>query len=453
MRWLVPPDRVLDDGAPPFYRWFTGGELNTCDNALDRHVEAGPRRPARAHLRQPRHRHAAHATPTASCATRSRGSPGRCGRWAWSAATAWSSTCRWCPRRSSRCWRARGSAPCTRSCSAGSRRRSWPPASTTPGPRWSCRRRAASRASRVVAYKPLLDQALELAAHQVDSCVILQREQAARRPGRPARRRLGRGRRVAPARRVRAGRRHRPALHPVHVGHDRAPEGRRPRQRRARGRAALVDGERLRRRARRRVLGRVRRRVGRRPLLHRVRAAAGRLHDRAVRGQAGRHPGRGRVLAGRRRAPGQGAVHRADRDPRDQEGGPGGRAARRARPVGAATRCSSPASASTPTPTTGRRASSAAPSSTTGGRPRPAGRSRRTCAAWSPCRSSPAPRRVPVPGYDVRVLRAGRHARAAGRRGRRSRSGCRCRPARCRRCGRTTSGSSSRTCPVPRATT
>ncbi|MBW8483328.1 AMP-binding protein [Actinomadura parmotrematis] len=41
IRWMVPPDRVLDDGAPPFYRWFTGGELNTCDNALDRHVDEG----------------------------------------------------------------------------------------------------------------------------------------------------------------------------------------------------------------------------------------------------------------------------------------------------------------------------------------------------------------------------------------------------------------------------
>ncbi|REF01065.1 AMP-binding protein [Thermomonospora umbrina] len=41
IRWLAPPDRVLDDGAPPFYRWFTGGELNTCENALDRHVEEG----------------------------------------------------------------------------------------------------------------------------------------------------------------------------------------------------------------------------------------------------------------------------------------------------------------------------------------------------------------------------------------------------------------------------
>jgi propionyl-CoA synthetase len=36
-RW----DRVLDDGHPPFYRWFTGGRLNTCHNAVDRHVAAG----------------------------------------------------------------------------------------------------------------------------------------------------------------------------------------------------------------------------------------------------------------------------------------------------------------------------------------------------------------------------------------------------------------------------
>jgi propionyl-CoA synthetase len=41
IRWRTPPDRVLDDGAPPYYRWFTGGELNTCENALDRHVDEG----------------------------------------------------------------------------------------------------------------------------------------------------------------------------------------------------------------------------------------------------------------------------------------------------------------------------------------------------------------------------------------------------------------------------
>lgn len=39
--WEVPPTTVLDEQNPPFYRWFTGGRLNTCFNALDRHVAAG----------------------------------------------------------------------------------------------------------------------------------------------------------------------------------------------------------------------------------------------------------------------------------------------------------------------------------------------------------------------------------------------------------------------------
>ena len=39
--WHKPFDRVLDDSRAPFYRWFPGGELNTCYNAIDRHVAAG----------------------------------------------------------------------------------------------------------------------------------------------------------------------------------------------------------------------------------------------------------------------------------------------------------------------------------------------------------------------------------------------------------------------------
>jgi propionyl-CoA synthetase len=39
--WISQPRRVLDDSRPPFYRWFQGGQLNTCFNALDRHVIAG----------------------------------------------------------------------------------------------------------------------------------------------------------------------------------------------------------------------------------------------------------------------------------------------------------------------------------------------------------------------------------------------------------------------------
>ncbi|MDX1711823.1 MAG: AMP-binding protein, partial [Rhodovibrionaceae bacterium] len=41
IHWIEKWDRVLDDSNPPFYRWFAGGVLNTCYNALDRHVEAG----------------------------------------------------------------------------------------------------------------------------------------------------------------------------------------------------------------------------------------------------------------------------------------------------------------------------------------------------------------------------------------------------------------------------
>jgi propionyl-CoA synthetase len=39
--WTTPPTRILDDAAPPMYRWFPDAELNTCYNALDRHVERG----------------------------------------------------------------------------------------------------------------------------------------------------------------------------------------------------------------------------------------------------------------------------------------------------------------------------------------------------------------------------------------------------------------------------
>src|SRR6476646_4304902 len=39
--WITAPAQVLDAADPPFYRWFTGGVLNTCFNALDRHVIAG----------------------------------------------------------------------------------------------------------------------------------------------------------------------------------------------------------------------------------------------------------------------------------------------------------------------------------------------------------------------------------------------------------------------------
>ena len=39
--WYQSPSVVLDDANAPLYRWFSDGVMNTCYNAIDRHVEAG----------------------------------------------------------------------------------------------------------------------------------------------------------------------------------------------------------------------------------------------------------------------------------------------------------------------------------------------------------------------------------------------------------------------------
>ena len=41
LSWYQAPTQVLDRSNPPFYRWFPDGVLNTCYNAVDRHVEGG----------------------------------------------------------------------------------------------------------------------------------------------------------------------------------------------------------------------------------------------------------------------------------------------------------------------------------------------------------------------------------------------------------------------------
>ena len=41
IHWYKKWDRVLDDTDAPYYRWYTGGEVNTCYNAVDLHVEHG----------------------------------------------------------------------------------------------------------------------------------------------------------------------------------------------------------------------------------------------------------------------------------------------------------------------------------------------------------------------------------------------------------------------------
>ena len=54
--WDRPPTAALNADNAPMYEWFTDARVNTCWNAVDRHVEAGHGEQARDHPRQPDHR-------------------------------------------------------------------------------------------------------------------------------------------------------------------------------------------------------------------------------------------------------------------------------------------------------------------------------------------------------------------------------------------------------------
>ncbi|PPR17231.1 MAG: Acetyl-coenzyme A synthetase [Alphaproteobacteria bacterium MarineAlpha9_Bin3] len=41
IHWYKKPEKILDSSNPPFWNWFPDGELNTCYNCLDIHVENG----------------------------------------------------------------------------------------------------------------------------------------------------------------------------------------------------------------------------------------------------------------------------------------------------------------------------------------------------------------------------------------------------------------------------
>ncbi len=330
--WRTRPERVLDRSGDPLPRWFTGGVLNTCENALDRHVAAG-------HGERPALIHDSPVTGTVRRfsyaelrdeVARTAGMLVALGVGRGDRVVIYMPMVPEAAIAMLACARIGaihsvvfgGFAPHELAVRIDDAR----PALVLSA---SC----GIEGARVIAYKPLLDRALELCAHPPRHVVILARPQA-EAP-------LLAGRDLDWAepgvrgntRRAGARRGDRPALHPVHVGHDRPPQGRGARQRRPRGGAALEHGQHLCRARRRCLLGRLRCRLGRRPLLHRVRAAPGGVHDRHVRGQAGRHARPRGVLARDRRPRRAHALHRPDRDPRHPQGGSRGRAHRPPRPV------------------------------------------------------------------------------------------------------------------------
>ena len=76
--WEKRWDRVLYDSTPPFKRWFSGGTLKTCYNALDRHYERSRADQLAQIYDSPVTGLRAGASAIASCATRLPDSPGRC---------------------------------------------------------------------------------------------------------------------------------------------------------------------------------------------------------------------------------------------------------------------------------------------------------------------------------------------------------------------------------------
>ena len=157
--------RVLDDTNPPFYRWFPDAELNTCANALDRHVADGRGdQPALIYDSpvtgtQRTYTYAELLDETARFAGVLHG-PGRAqGR----------------PRRGVHADDSRGRhrdagvRPARRGALGGvrrfRRRTNSPRASTTPGPTVVVSASCGIEPSRTVEYKPMLDAALDAAQH------------------------------------------------------------------------------------------------------------------------------------------------------------------------------------------------------------------------------------------------------------------------------------------------
>ena len=174
IEWERPFERVLDYSNPPFARWFVGGRTNLCHNAVDRHLasrgDAAGADPRVDRDRQRAHLQLRRTAPRGGAdggdPARARGASRRPG------ADLHADGAR---KRRSRCWPARASARSTRWCSAASLRTASRVASTTPARVLVVSADAGSRAGKVVAYKPLLDDAIDLARNKPASVLMVDR--------------------------------------------------------------------------------------------------------------------------------------------------------------------------------------------------------------------------------------------------------------------------------------
>src|SRR5579885_2431944 len=146
--WEKRWDAVLDSSRPPFFRWFRGARLNTCYNALDRHVAGGRAQqtaliydsPVTGTVRRFSYRELHDEVALLACARLGAIHSVVFGGFA-------------APELATRIDDARPKLVLSASCGI--------------------------EVNRVIPYKPLLDQAIALARHKPESCFILQRDQLA----------------------------------------------------------------------------------------------------------------------------------------------------------------------------------------------------------------------------------------------------------------------------------
>jgi propionyl-CoA synthetase len=185
LHWEKRWDRVLDESRDPFYRWFAGGMLNTCFNALDFHVERG-----RGKQRALVYDSPLTGTVRAFTYAELRDEVARCaGGLKRLGVTKGDRVVLYMPMVPEAVI---AMLACARLGAihsvvfGGFAAKELATRIDDAGPKLVLSASCGLEPSRVIAYKPLLDQAIELARHKPERCVILQRPElsAELRPGR-----------------------------------------------------------------------------------------------------------------------------------------------------------------------------------------------------------------------------------------------------------------------------
>jgi hypothetical protein len=330
--WYKRWDKVLDDSNKPFYRWFTGGEINTCYNALDYHIDQG-RGDQLALI---------YDSPVTDTITKYTYNQLRdevakfAGVLKAQGVEKGDRVLIYMPMIAEA---AMAMLACARIGAVhsvvfgGFAAKELATRINDAKPKVIVTASCGIEVKKVIAYKPLLDAAIDMSDSKPEKCVIFQRPMEKGVHDRRKGRGLGgsHGRRQPGG--LCAGGGHGPAVHSLHLGHDGPAQGRGAGQRRPRGGAEMDHEKYLQRGCRRCLLGGLGCRLGGGPQLYRLRPVVQGLHHHPVRRKTGGYAGCRGLLAGDCRPQGQGHVYRADGLSGHQARGPQCRTDEKVRPV------------------------------------------------------------------------------------------------------------------------